>query len=167
MSEHEPTAGEVRKLSEKIEREAASLLGQSLFSFSRLDVNLGLMVASIMRNTGREEQVPGVDAMNFHKRLHFVEKYMGAAEGLAAGARQAMTSWLQEANDIRAQRNQLVHGRWDVDPYKLKVLNIVGLPSSDSQRTIEYTLDELESFVQRTQTLHSRLWKLRKQWQLP
>jgi hypothetical protein len=164
---NEPTAGEIWKLREELERDASAILGRAIFGFSRLDMNLGLMVASILRVSGRPDQAQKVDEMNFHKRLEFVSRYVLETPAIDPRASEVMTSWLRSADQLRTQRNELVHGRWGVDPYKRKALNIVGLPSSGAQRTIEYTLEELEAFVQRTQELQASLSKARSTWQLP
>lgn len=164
---NEPTAGDIWRLQEQLERDAAAILGRALFSFSRLDMHLGLMVAASLRMSGKADQALKVDEMNFHKRLKFVAKYLREISELDPSASAAMTLWLKEADEVRTQRNQLVHGRWGVDPYKRKVLNIVGLPSSDTQRTIEYTLQDLEAFVQRTQDLQASLSTARRRWHLP
>jgi hypothetical protein len=163
----EPTAGDIWRLQEQLERDASTVLGRAIFAFSRLDVNLGLMIASLLRLAGNPNQALKVDEMNFHKRLDFLGSYVQETPTLDPKASHALTSWLQGADALRVQRNQLVHGRWGVDPYKRTVLNIVGLPSSDTQRTIEYTLEELESFVAKTQGLDARLSEARSRWHLP
>ena len=164
---NEPTAGEIWQLREQLERDAASLLGGALFAFSRLDAHVGLVVAAIMRVTGKEDQVPKVDALSFHKRLAFVERFIAESTEVETSGRAAMTSWLADAHSIRTQRNQLIHGRWDVDPYKRKILNLVGQHDSTAQQTIEYTLEDLQAFIEGARALQSKLANARRRWGLP
>jgi hypothetical protein len=163
----EPTVGEIWQLREQLERDAAALLGGALFAFSRLDAHVGLMVAAILRVTGKEDQIPKVDALSFHKRLAFVESFIAESTEVETSGRAEMASWLAGAQSIRTQRNQLIHGRWDVDPYKRKILNLVGQHDSAAQQTIEYTLEDLQAFIERTRALQSQLATLRTHWGLP
>jgi len=164
---NELTAGDIWRLHEQLERDASAILGRAIFAFSRLDANLGLMVASVLRVAGKVEQESKADGMNFHKRLEFILKYACEAPDIDPSARAELTRWVKAADETRTQRNQLVHGRWDVDPYRRKALNTVGLANSDEQRTFEYSLEELESFVQRVNDLQSQLTKVRMRWHLP
>lgn len=163
----ELNGADIWRIREALERDAALALGSALFAFSRLDMNVGLMVASIYRNTGRENQVPKADSMSFHVRLDFMEKYLAADPALDIDVLALMRDWLAQAHDARAERNKLVHGRWSADPHKGKVVNIVGLPSSDAQQTIEYTIEELNAFTERFSELGSRLLQARLRWHLP
>ena len=164
---NELTGADIWRIRETLERDAALALGSALFAFSRLDMNVGLMVASIYRNTGREDQVPKADSMSFHVRLEFIEQYLAADSALDSRALSLMRDWLAQAHDARAERNKMVHGRWSADPHKGKAVNIVGLPSSDAQQTIEYTIEELNAVTTRFSDLGSRLSKARMRWHLP
>ena len=82
-------------------------------------------------------------------------------------ARAEMTAWITDAHAARTQRNQFIHGRWASDVLRSKVLNIVGLPGSDAQKTVEYTLDDLDAFNHRIQALMLALTRVRERWQLP
>ena len=134
---NELNAGDVWRIHEELERDAASALGRAMFAFSSLDMNLGLMVASALRYLGKESQAAKVDSLNFKVRLEFVENYVVTTPEVDPKAVSAVRAWVSQAHTARLQRNQLVHGRWGVDPYKRKALNIVGLPSSDAQQTFE------------------------------
>lgn len=164
---NELTAGDIWRIQEEIEHGAASALGRAMFAFSRLDMNLGLMVASALRYLGKDGQAAKVDSLNFKARLEFVENYVTTATEVEPNAVLEVRAWLSQAHSARLQRNQLVHGRWSVDPYERKALNIVGSPSSDAQRTIKYTLEELEAIGQEYQRLNSALGKTRHRWHLP
>ncbi len=164
---NELTGADILRLRDELERESASALGEAMFAFSGLDMNLGLMVASTLRNTGREAQVPKADAMSFHQRLEFIESHIESDSSLPSKAKEEMKRWLADAHRARLERNQLVHGRWSTDPVRGKALNIVGLPSSDSQQVFEYTVEELRSVAQSFVELNSRLSKARMRWHLP
>jgi len=66
----------------------------------------------------------------------------------------------------RQQRNNLVHGRWGVEAHKNKVVNVIGLPTSSAQQSIEYTLEELAEVNEELRKLQSELARLREHWPL-
>lgn len=155
------------RIREELERNIASALGKALFAFSGLDTNLGLMVASTLRHLGKDGQATKVDSLNFKTRLAFVENYVMTAPEVAPRAVPEMKAWISKAHAARLQRNQLVHGRWSADPHRQTALVIVGLPSSDVQQTIEYTIDELEGISEEFRRLNSTLSEVRSRWHLP
>ena len=145
---NELTAGEIWRIHEKLERDAAYALGRTIFAFSSLDVNLGLMVASALRQLGNIGKAVRVDSLSFKARLDFVENYVATNSEIDPKAVSEIKVWVSQAHTARLQRNQLIHGRWVVDPFRGKALNIVGIPSSDAQQTIEYTIEELGAIGQ-------------------
>ena len=158
------TAGEVSRIQEQLEAEAATLLGRFLFSFSRLDHNVGLLVASAERVQGRAQEADQVANFNFHKRLDYLAGHIQQSTSMPTVAKDAYSDWLQAAHVARSRRNELVHGRWGVEPYKGKVLNIVGLASSNEQRAVEYSIDELRHIISELDKLQQQLYQLGKRW---
>ncbi len=161
------TVGDLWRTRENLERAASAILGRAIFAFSRLDTQFGLMVASILRLQGKREQAMKLDDLNFHKRLEFVSAYLSQAQDVSPQAIGTMQSLLREADALRLQRNEMVHGRWDVQPSEQKVLNTVGMPNSAAQRTVAYTLEELEHFVHRLEKLQRDLAHARIRRGLP
>lgn len=161
------TGADICRIREELERDAASALGRALFAFSGLDTNLGLMVASTLRLLGKDGQATKVGSLNFKTRLEVVENYVVTTPEVAPKAILEMKAWISQAQAARLQRNQLVHGRWSADPHRRKALVVVGLPSSDMQQTIEYTIEELEAINEQFQRLNSTLSQARRRWHLP
>ena len=151
------TAGDVWRIQEELEGEAASALGRLMFAFSRLDTNVGLLVASIERIQGKEVPAENVAQLTFHKRLDRFATFLEREVSLPSAAHDAYVEWIAAAHRARIQRNEFVHGRWGVDPYKRAVLNTVGLSSSNEQRTVQYTLPELQAVVAEIEELQARL----------
>ncbi len=158
------TAADVWRIQEEMEAKAASVLGRLLFTFSRLDTNVGLLVASIERVLGRDNLAESTASLTFHKRLDRFTTFLSEQGSLSVAARDAYNEWIAGAHRARIQRNEFVHGRWGVDPYKRAVLNVIGLPSSSEQRTVSYTLDELQAAVSQIDELQARLSQLLKRW---
>ena len=71
--------------------------------------------------------------------------------------------WLAEAHEVRANRNNLIHGRWGVDCMNNQVVNVVGLPTG-KQLERRYIITELKEALVRMEQLHTQLDALRKQW---
>jgi hypothetical protein len=161
------TQAETVAIREELERKAASLLGKTVFCFSRMDMNVGLMVSSVLRWSGKESQLKGADTMNFHARLKFLENYVESRGDLVEEARSALRAWIAAADAVRVKRNDFFHGRWSVDGPTGKVRNTTGLPGSDAQESKEYTLIELDAFNSEIERLTPALSKLRARWKLP
>jgi hypothetical protein len=162
----EITAGELWARRDSLESEAASILGHMLFEFSRLDVNLGLCLVWVDGGARIESQTKAVEALNLKAKLDELAKHV--SEKLPSGSkrRRAYETWIARTNSLRQQRNNLVHGRWGVEAHKNKVVNVIGLPTSDTQEAIEYTLEELAEVNKELRALLLELSRLRDHWPL-
>jgi len=159
------TAGQLWARREAMQAEAASLLGQMLFAFSYIDVNLGLCLAWVDNGTRLETLSKSVAEQNIHTKLETLLKHV--AEQFPAGSKRrvAYECWIERVHVARVQRNQMVHGRWGIEAHRHKVVNVVGLPSG-TQHCIEYTLEELTAFNEELRALGQELARLRKHWPL-
>lgn len=162
----EITAGEQWAKREKLENESALLLGHMLFEFSRLDMNLGLALVWVNGGARIEQVTELVESMNLKKKLDDLTKHVQAKLPSQSKRRRAYEAWIDQANAIRQLRNNLVHGRWGIDPNKNKVVNIIGLPTSENQRATEYSVDDLRAINQQLQRLQHELNQLRENWPL-
>ena len=162
----ELTAGQVWDAREQLEQSAAMLLGEMLFEFSRLDVNLGLCV--VWTDSGRrlEELTKQVTDFSFHKKLDFLSQYVEGNLPKGSNRHTAYTEWIARAHASRVKRNQLVHGRWGVDSTQGHVINVIGLPTSPEQSEIRYSLADLESVLMELVQLQARLHEVRERWPL-
>lgn len=160
------TGIEIEAERERLEREAASILGHMLFEYSRLDMELGMMVVWTEDGKWLEKLTTKHNESNFIKKLRFLEKqaaikYAGSPEALTAHTR-----WLYAANRVRECRNQLVHGRWGIEPTRQQVVNVVGLPTLSEQEAIPYTIPALQAELDAVRSLRAGLVGLRKEWPL-
>ncbi len=157
------TAGQLWARHDSMQAEAASLLGQMLFAFSHIDVNLGLCLAWMDDGKGLEALSKSIEGQNFHAKLQTLSKQV--AEKFPAGSkrRTAYERWIERMHTAREQRNQMVHGRWGIEARRHKVVNVVGLPSG-TQQSIEYTLAELTAFNDELGALARELSRLREHW---
>jgi hypothetical protein len=162
----ELTSEQVWSAHEHLEQGAATLLGKVLFEFSRLDVSLGLCVVWTDSGKRLEELTKQVADFAFHKKLDFLSQYI--EENLPKGSKRyaAYTEWITRAHASRIKRNQLVHGRWGVDPTQGCVINVIGLPTSPEQSEIRYSLVDLEGVLMELIQLQSRLNEIREGWPL-
>ena len=158
------TGGELWRIRSELEATASSILGRLLFTFSRLDFNVSLLVSSIERVGGNETAAAKATQLSFHERLARLALFFEREATLPDDARAAYGEWLLAMQEVRTQRNQLVHGRWDIDPNNRVVLNIMGPTSSLEERTIPYTLAALQAAVSKIEQLQGNLAQLRKQW---
>jgi hypothetical protein len=160
------TAGELWARREALETAGATLLGKMLFAFARIDVNLGLCLVWVDSGTRIESLTRQVSEWSFSRRLECLEAAVNRILPDGHAGRNAYVEWIARAQALRQTRNELVHGRWGVDPAQEKVLNVVGLPTSPDQREIGYTLEDLEAMLREMEDLQTVLVKLRKRWPL-
>jgi membrane-bound lytic murein transglycosylase B len=162
----EITAGEQTALRQQLEDEAALVLGRMQFEFSGLNMNLGLCAAWVDDGRRLDELSPQVAAMTFHKRLEFVALAVSKRYQAGTDARTGYQTWIDRAHAATGTRNQLVHGRWGVEPRTSQVVNVLGLPTSPEQRAVRYTIAELVQVLEELRQLQIGLHSLRERWQL-
>jgi len=158
--------GELWARREMLENEAASLLGHMLFEFSRLDVNLGLCLVWVDGGAKIESLTKAVETLNLKAKLDALAKHVTAKLPAGSNRRRAYETWIERTDLVRQQRNNLVHGRWGVEAHKSKVVNVIGLPTSNAQQVIEYTLEELADVNKELRDLQRELARLRDHWPL-
>lgn len=146
-------------------RDAATVLGFILFEYSRLDMELGLLLVWSDDGSNLEGLTAKLNDANFSKRLEYLEKlsHMRYA-GSPAGDRYA--KWLSEAHDVRTLRNQLFHGRWGVMPQHELVANVVGVPTSSEQTETRYSLEDLQKYLDTIRSLRAQLATFWEEWPL-
>lgn len=157
------TGIEIERARQGLEQASATILGRMIFEFSRLDMHLGLMLAWAHEGSQIETLTMKVSGYTFHKKLHFLaelsqSKYQDNQEALDAHA-----TWLAEAHEVRANRNDLIHGRWGIDHMNNQVVNVVGLPTGEQIKQC-YKISELKAALTRMQRLQKELSLLREMY---
>lgn len=158
------TGAEIREESDRLEREAATILGYMLFEYSRLDMELGLFLVWSEEGQTLDKLTKKLSDFNFHKRLELLQKLVQAKYADTPKIVESYASWLDDAHETRSIRNQLFHGRWGVDPRQQQVMNVLGLPTSPEQREISYSIADLQKQLESMRGLRTRLQVLRKSW---
>lgn len=155
--------GELWARRERMEADSAALLGRMVFAFSYLDVNLGLALAWVNDGKELEAQTKKVASLNVNEKLARLESEVAAKHPVGSKRRKAYDAWISRMHKVRLQRNEMVHGRWGVEPHRNVVVNIIGLPNGD-QRVVEYTIDELAAVNEELRLLNRELGRLRDLW---
>jgi hypothetical protein len=137
-----------------------------LFEFSRLDVNLGLCLVWVDGGANLKRLTKTVDGQNLNTKLDELSRQVVAKCPLGSERRNEYESWIQRAHAVRQQRNQLVHGRWGVEAHKNKLVNVVGLPTSEAQQATEYSIEELAAINEELRLLARELSRIRKHYPL-
>jgi hypothetical protein len=160
------TGIEIEAERERLEREAASILGYMLFEYSRLDMELGMMVVWADDGQRLEKLTTEYNQSNFNKKLRQLEKQAASKYAASPEALSTHARWLDAADRARECRNKLVHGRWGIEPTRQRVVNVVGLPTSPEQKEIPYTIPALPAELDAVRSLRADLMALRKAWPL-
>lgn len=160
----ELTAGELWARRDQLENDAALQLGYMIFEFSRLDVNLGLCLVWVDGGAKLKSLTESVADLNLKGKLDKLESHVKAKLPAGSKRRKAYDAWIERTHAIRQQRNSLVHGRWGVEAHLNKVVNVIGLPTSDAQQEFHYGIDELVAINDELRSLQSELSRLREHW---
>jgi predicted transport protein len=158
------TGIEIERARQELEQATATVLGRMLFEYSRLDMNLGLMLVRINDSATLEAMTEQVSKpyFSFGEKLNLTNKLVQEKFKSNIVALAEYEKWIESANAIRELRNVLVHGRWGVEATKNRVVNVVGIPTGE-QKVSCYTIAELKILLQRMQDLGRQLSKLREQ----
>ena len=150
----------------RLEVAAATLLGQAIFEFGHLEMELALFLAWSDEGRQLESLTEQVAEEGLHAKLCRLEQRAQAKYSDNGPALTAYRSWLRAAHEARLQRNAFVHGRWGVAATEGQVINVVNIPTSEKQREIRYSLAELEASLDALRTLRPQLRNLRATWPL-
>ncbi len=158
------TGVEIEMERDRLEREAAAILGYMLFEYSRLDMELGLLL--VWSGDGRkcEFLTKKLGGYSIYRRLQCLGDLVEMRYADIPEAFELYSSWLADAHNTRVLRNQLIHGRWGIEPTKRKVVNVMGLPTSQEQKSTPFSLEELQCALESIKELRTRLHELRKLW---
>lgn len=161
---HAWTGAEIQEESERLEWEAATILGYMLFEYSRLDMELGLLLVWSNEGKDLDRLTKKLSDYNFNKKLEHLLKLVQVKYAESPKEIEAYASWLADAHEARSIRNQLFHGRWGVNPTQQHVTNVLGLPTSSEQLETHYSIADLQKELESMRALRSRLGELRKSW---
>jgi hypothetical protein len=158
------TGIEIEQARQDLEQASALALGRMLFEFSRLDFALGLCLVWSGEGQELDHLSSDVENFTFHKRLDLLKKLVDTKFSTKQGVQAQYVQWLKDADTTRQIRNELVHGRWGIEPTKGQMINVIGLPTSPNQRTKDYTIEQLKGRLEEIVALTQRLNKLREKW---
>ncbi len=160
------TAEEVFILHNSLEEKAATILGRILFEFSRLEMELGLCAVWVESGVHLEQLTNKHEDSNFNKRLEFMRESIDRLLSKGSESHAAYTAWCEQADEARKLRNDLIHGRWGVEAVRDRVVNVIGLPTSPNQRSVSYSLEQLQQVVESLRALRKSLSEIRQRWPL-
>ena len=162
----ELTSADIFALHDQLEEKAATLLGRILFAFSRLEMELGLCVVWVDRGTRLEQLTDEHEEAGFNARLSSLRKSVDERLSKGSERHSAYSDWIDNADDVRQVRNELVHGRWGVEATEERIVNVLGLPTSQKQRSVSYSLEQLQQVYEKLGLLLTGLGTLRQKWPL-
>jgi len=141
--EAEWTGHEIAAEERRILDETAHALGLVVMEFAQLEFRLGLRIATQLpefeAKAGEAWFAQRVEILGDAARRRFDDSPVSYASYLA---------WIAEVNALRAQRNQLVHGRWGIEATQGVACNVVGMPFAQ-QASHAYRPDDLLAFRDR------------------
>lgn len=142
----------------KLRRAVALRIGRMVMEYSRLEMELGLLLHGI--DGGREAAAMALELRraDFNQRLGMLRSRLRALGSAPAG----YGAWVREADAARRLRNRLMHGRWGFHRDGRTVSNVRGDPFSEEQTEETMTLADLDAQLAQLKALRRQLAALRK-----
>src|SRR5688572_6654739 len=120
---------------------ASTLVGQLVFEFSHIDVELGCSLHSVVGPHDFDALNVLIDRLSFKSKLDALNevvarKFEGKEELLAE-----FKHCYRSIDAIRSKRNSFIHGRWGAIANTQQVVNVEpGMPGGVPQRECRFTL---------------------------
>lgn len=137
-----------------LQPQAATLVVQLVFSFSRLNFMLALALRNLIQTTAPDDLNLLIERLGFKERLDSLRDLVQRSTVLKQESVAQFEFWYPTADRLRSTRNAFVHGRWGMQSREtlFNALTKVGKALSGDVRN--YSLSELESeSMQATQVL--------------
>ena len=145
---------------EELKRELALRLGYMVMEFSRLELELGLLLVWTHGGRDYDAMAARLRRANFNDRLRILRDHLHAR----TDDHPDYAAWLGEANQARRLRNHLIHGRWGFHGPEAErpISNVRGEPFLEEQAEVDFTLAELDAQLAQLKALRRRLAALRE-----
>ena len=145
---------------ESLKREVATRLGFMVMEFSRLEMELGLVLHWAHQGRDAASMAERLRRANFNDRLKLLRDHLASRHD----EHPDYAAWLTEANQARKLRNRLIHGRWGFHgpDAPAPVSNVRGDPWSDELVEVDTSLAELDAQLAQLKALRRRLAHLRE-----
>lgn len=132
-----------------LQAQAAALVGQLVFSFSRLDFILALAIRNLIPTTAPDELNPLIERLGFKHRLEALRDLVQRSAFLKPEAVEQFDQWYRTADRLRSTRNAFVHGRWGMQTRETLFNASTQVGKALSDNVTNYSLPELESEASR------------------
>lgn len=146
--------------------EVATLIGQLVFSYSRLVSALHYCVA--WHNSGASLDTYGESAAGFSS-ADLINKITSQAQARFGGNSPAFkqyAAWAKRAHEARELRNTVMHSRWGVEPYGRHAIAVSTPPFASPQQERIITSSTLQVACETCDALASELGALRGKFPL-
>jgi hypothetical protein len=148
------------------EKEVATLIGQLVFSYSRLVSALHYCVA--WHNDGADLDAYGKNAEGYSS-AELINKISSQAQtrfGSASPAFKKYAAWAKRAHAARELRNVVMHSRWGIEPYGRHAIAISTPPFVKLQQERIVTSSKLQAACETCAALATELGELRGKFPL-
>ena len=160
------TGAEMFARRDATETEVATLIGQLVFSYSRLVSALHYCVA--WHNDGANLDAYGKSAEGYSS-ADLINKIASQAQthfGSGSLAFKKYASWAKRAHSAREFRNVVMHSRWGIEPYGRHAIAVSTPPFAEPQRERIVTSSKLQAACETCTALATELGELRGKFPL-
>jgi hypothetical protein len=153
------------EISADLEVAATSAVGRIVFSFSRLEFNLGLLLRNLAGGNDVDLVNPLVDRLPFKSKLDALSDLVAQIHTPDSLCAVEFREWHAHADRLRAKRNTFMHGRWGVLPSTGEIVNVApGMPAKKSLKERRYSLAELIGEADQADAVSEGLARWKQKW---
>ena len=145
------------------EQEVSRLIGQLVFSFSKLVSNLHLCVA--WHDDGKHLDSYGkiAEELVAAELIKRIEGQAAVRFGESSKRHMKYKYWSIRAHQVREQRNIIMHSRWSIEPYGRHAIAITTPFFVEPQRSMIFTTGALADIYSNCESLVHELVTLRNE----
>jgi hypothetical protein len=146
---------------------ASTLVGQLVFEFSRIDMELGCSLHTVVNPRDIDALNVLIDRLSFKSKLDALNEvvariFEGKEEFLAE-----FKHCYRSIDAIRSRRNSFIHGRWGAIANTQQVVHVEsGMPGGVPQREWRFTIAELKAELASVSKVLNEFRALRAKWYL-
>lgn len=145
------------------EKEVASLLGQTIFAYSRFATELHLCVAWLNEGKNRADYISKAEDLAVAELLKILEKQATVTLEQESLGFKRYTAWLYRAHQLRKIRNTIMHSRWGIDHYGRHAIAVSTPVLVTPTKEHIFTLEKLNNVCHTADELINELNLLRKE----
>ncbi|MEP9317388.1 hypothetical protein ABKS89_09670 [Pseudomonas sp. LABIM340] len=149
---------------EMFEGAAAMIIGRVVLAFSRLELNLALLL-ELLVTPENEAQVDRLFKQALGARIEGVQNLISSRVGLDPSCLSEFADWKLQMDAVRLLRNRFIHGRWGILAHAQQIASVASYrANAPVDGEVRYSLRELEEELGKIEEVCASFIAWRNRW---